>query len=296
MSCEQLAEVLIEAARGHEGMDDAQVRQHTSVCPDCAARFATERQTTTTLRTLAAQDADVSAPAHVEAALLAAFRAQASETKTTNAVVAPVGARAQRFAWLWASRPRFAVAAFACAVVVALLVVAALRLRPTPVRTPQMAGTQQAAPTRAPASSQDVNTPSASPRDESVRAMNTPPKRPAIVKRHLRSEVARAGRTRSVTPRDEQPAALGTVGEMVVFAPREETEDVTPFVPLVATGAPPLTSGQLVRVRVPRSALNALGLPINLARAGESVQADVLMGDDGFARAIRLVRQRGESF
>ena len=96
--------------------------------------------------------------------------------------------------------------------------------------------------------------------------------------------------------RDEHTTALGTVGEMSVVAPREDAESVTEFVPLLASSAPPLTSGQLVRVRVPRSALTALGLPLNLAHAGESVQADVLVGDDGLARAIRLVRARGDEF
>ncbi len=48
--------------------------------------------------------------------------------------------------------------------------------------------------------------------------------------------------------------------------------------------------GQLVRVELPRSALAAFGLPVNHERADERIKADVLMGDDGIARAIRFVR------
>jgi hypothetical protein len=71
-----------------------------------------------------------------------------------------------------------------------------------------------------------------------------------------------------------------------------ETETVTEFIPLVggAPGATPLESGQLVRVQLPRSALAPLGLPLNAERGNEPVQADVLLGNDGLARAIRFVR------
>jgi hypothetical protein len=71
-----------------------------------------------------------------------------------------------------------------------------------------------------------------------------------------------------------------------------ETESVTEFIPLVAgaPGATPLESGQLVRVQLPRAALAPLGLPLNAERGNEPVKADVLLGNDGLARAIRFVR------
>jgi hypothetical protein len=71
-----------------------------------------------------------------------------------------------------------------------------------------------------------------------------------------------------------------------------EAESMTEFIPLVA-GAPaaaPLESGQLVRVQLPRAALASLGLPLNAERGNETVKADVLLGGDGLARAIRFVR------
>lgn len=48
--------------------------------------------------------------------------------------------------------------------------------------------------------------------------------------------------------------------------------------------------GQLVRVELPRSALVRFGLPMNVEHSGERIKADVLMGEDGIARAIRFVR------
>ncbi len=51
----------------------------------------------------------------------------------------------------------------------------------------------------------------------------------------------------------------------------------------------PFEGGQLVRVRMPRSNLIPLGIPLDQERASETIKADVLLSNDGLARAIRLV-------
>jgi hypothetical protein len=51
-----------------------------------------------------------------------------------------------------------------------------------------------------------------------------------------------------------------------------------------------LDGGQIVRVEVPRSALASLGFQVNPQRADEPITADVVLGHDGVARAIRLVQ------
>jgi hypothetical protein len=51
-----------------------------------------------------------------------------------------------------------------------------------------------------------------------------------------------------------------------------------------------IDSGRIVRVEMPRSALAQFGLPVNMERASERIKADVLIGEDGTARAIRFVR------
>jgi hypothetical protein len=68
-------------------------------------------------------------------------------------------------------------------------------------------------------------------------------------------------------------------------------EVVTRFFP-VAGGdlLSPLNSGRLIRVQLPRSTLMVFGIPMNEARAAEAVKADVLVGEDGLARAIRFVQ------
>jgi anti-sigma factor RsiW len=50
-----------------------------------------------------------------------------------------------------------------------------------------------------------------------------------------------------------------------------------------------LESGQLVRVEVSASSLIKLGIPFKTDKGNQSVQADLLIGQDGIARAIRPV-------
>jgi hypothetical protein len=44
----------------------------------------------------------------------------------------------------------------------------------------------------------------------------------------------------------------------------------------------------ILRVRMQRGALGALGLPVNEERAGEWIQVDLLVGNDGLPQAVRL--------
>ena len=46
----------------------------------------------------------------------------------------------------------------------------------------------------------------------------------------------------------------------------------------------------IVRVRMQRGALGTLGLPVNEERAGEWIQVDLLVGNDGLPQAVRLAR------
>jgi hypothetical protein len=44
----------------------------------------------------------------------------------------------------------------------------------------------------------------------------------------------------------------------------------------------------VVRVGMQRGALNALGLPVNEERVSEWIQVDLLIGQDGLPKAVRL--------
>jgi HAMP domain-containing protein len=64
------------------------------------------------------------------------------------------------------------------------------------------------------------------------------------------------------------------------------------FIPLPnADRLPPNEHLNMVRVELPRSAMIALGYAVTADRADERVQADVVLGSDGLARAVRFVNE-----
>ena len=88
-------------------------------------------------------------------------------------------------------------------------------------------------------------------------------------------------------------AAIGTVVVLTHRTPRAEPapqsrEVVTDFFPLMDP-APPLGRGQLLRVELPASAMQMVGLPVREERLADPVEADVLLGEEGLPRAIRFV-------
>src|SRR5437588_6053570 len=127
MSCQQVEMWLVELARGRvtDASARADAEQHLAACALCAARLDEEKFVTDALRTVAAHDANVNAPAHVEAGLLAAFRAQA-ETETNASAPVFKSARERSFLRSFADRfwPRLALTALAVAVALVLLTVA----------------------------------------------------------------------------------------------------------------------------------------------------------------------------
>lgn len=71
----------------------------------------------------------------------------------------------------------------------------------------------------------------------------------------------------------------------------EDGEVATDFLPLpYGDTLNTLEGSDLVRIRLPHSALTNFGLPVNQDHRGEFIQADVLLGEDGLARAIRFVQ------
>jgi hypothetical protein len=72
-------------------------------------------------------------------------------------------------------------------------------------------------------------------------------------------------------------------------AVRRPREMVTDFYPLI-DAPPPMDRGEMVRMTVPASVMQRVGLPVSEERLTERVKADVLVSEDGLATAIRFVR------
>ena len=92
--------------------------------------------------------------------------------------------------------------------------------------------------------------------------------------------VVPAWRTLGPPQREQKAADLPVTRELV-----------TEFFPL-AYGNVPVRGGYVVRMQVPRDTLDRFGAATFDARHGESptILADVVVGDDGLARAVRFVR------
>jgi hypothetical protein len=74
--------------------------------------------------------------------------------------------------------------------------------------------------------------------------------------------------------------------DAAITEPRREVLNFVPLVPFAEQE--PIGSFQLVRIRLSRTALRDFGVAWDLNQEADSVQADVLLGEDGLARAIRV--------
>jgi hypothetical protein len=74
------------------------------------------------------------------------------------------------------------------------------------------------------------------------------------------------------------------------WASRFASDGTSEFLPLPnAARLAPNEDVNLVRMEVPRSAMIAVGFAVPPDRAEERVQADVVLGSDGWARAVRFL-------
>jgi len=82
----------------------------------------------------------------------------------------------------------------------------------------------------------------------------------------------------------QRPGAAETVEHETLLA-NNEMNDFT-----LLPGVLPADTDEaaILRVRMQRGALGALGLPVNEERASEWIQVDLLVGDDGLPQAVRL--------
>jgi len=322
MNCQEFTLFIVELARGQilEAASREGAMRHAETCQGCAARLAEERSLNVALRAFAASLSESHAPSRVEANLLAAFHQKHASGRKAQAVTTLLpfppakSAGASRSFKRWPQR--IAVAA-AIAASLVLIAVVGRHMQFTNTASPQIVATRDKHTRDMQTSDKQTRDPqSLQPGGESTglpalavttgRAVGEQ-RQPGIVNSLPRRMTPNAAVKAS---RNSSPKML-TVGGVIdggnaVFAAGEgETalkaeneaaraaaaESVTDFMPLtVGAPAPPLESGQLVRVELPRSALASLGLPVNVERAHEPLKADVLLGGDGQARAIRFVR------
>jgi hypothetical protein len=285
MNCQSFEGIISELARDRDS-DQAQANLreralvHVDECAACARRLQDERALTRCFREMARDMRSLTVPAPVEEQLLKTFRQEfavpvSSPVRAMNRQRSEV--RGQR-SEIGGRRTRWIMAA--AAVLLIVLGMVGLRRYVGRHSQPGTGGSENAVA---------QTSPKASPSTVAVGTTNSPAKPdkglPGTVRRtnpHRRARsFTRDGNT--------SPQVLATA--TTAIANESESEVATQFMPLGYAGPINLQDGgQLVRVELPRSAMLSMGLPVNMDRYSERVKADVLLGADGLARAIRFVQ------
>lgn len=252
MNCQDFEGIILALAR-QPLLDAAIYKQglaHTEDCARCAARLAEERSLRAGIQAVVTEMAQAEAPAHIEVALLTAFREQAAATTAPAFISMP--ARNRHWSqWMLRAAAAVILVLGSVAVILWQRSSSSDQKRAAQVLLPKPAGSSAPTPKRV-----DAVTDS---------GQGTAP-HPITPSRSQRRH----------HPRQSQS---------------NETEIATKFFPLMdGEDLSLLESIQVVRVELPGSALRAVGLPVDAAMMSEPVKADVILGHDGRAHAIRFVR------
>ena len=258
MNCQRFDDVINDVAR--EQIMDAALRHeaflHSGECPACAARLNDERALTHQLRDFALMTKSMSAPERVEVHLLEAFNSQS--LVRTGPIRRSSGGRY----WL-------------AAVAALVLIFCGLFIaRSRQARPPRQASATNL-PERPESDKQEVS------KASSLRS---------LVEKEIKNQHPAAVRSRSIRYRKEPPLspASNALGANPLY-----TEITTDFLPVTYGSMANLDAGgQIVRVELPRATMATFGLPVNMERSDEKIKADVLLGVDGLAHAIRFVGNR----
>lgn len=278
MNCEDFNKIIHELA-DYKPMQapirDAGV-SHIALCADCATKLATARTLSASLVVAAGAESE-EAPARIKENLLAAFSAlqqtevvkpNVFERSATSAVETSVVdvSLVRRRRWWTAS---VAVGAVAALILLAVIV-PKWRQAPAPNSLAQFSDLQAGNIEHSrPSGTMDDKAEVVSSSDQDKTGATVEPA--SRKRRLLRNRRPEAGNLR---------ATFETAAQ--------NTGEYLPLTYLAKSTA--IDSGTIVRVELSRSALRSLGLPIHFEGTGQSVKADVVIGDDGVAQAIRLVQ------
>jgi hypothetical protein len=256
MNCREFERTIIDLGAGHLSGAPAPARAlaHAESCARCAALLDRELRMTAGLQAVAVEESAINAPERVRDALRAAFDRRQGRQAPAPAPPA-VSARPARLKSIW----RMAAAAM-------LLLSAggaALWLRGLMAEVDDTPNQIPGAAVNRPA---PQSPPSKTPEE---------PARPRLASRIHSSSAASmaAGRGRWRKPQVKE--GDGEAGELFQLTSVAES------------GATEFT--QTIRVEISRSTLLTMGLPVNIDRGEGPIKADIIIGEDGVARAVRIL-------
>jgi hypothetical protein len=259
MECREFNEVLIDLAC--EYRLDAAARQraflHAIQCASCAQQLAVQEELKARLREFSTATADLRSPASVSERLRAAVAELRLAQSPVPAAVIPID-------FLKKSKKNVMSWALAAAAILILLLGAGVWRYFS--RAPVQKETVENSPMPMKNLDQKVEpAPEAAGRDERDDSNSRAYK---SLRKRQSGQRATVGRSGSVA--DQAEAASGFV----------------PLTPVMDQKA--IENGMIVRLEVSRSKLIAMGLPLHMEGDGGTINAEVVMGDNGVAYAIRV--------
>ena len=249
---------------------------HSLDCERCAAGLAAEQALQARLRLLAASQENAGASLAVETILLEAFRQRVPNGK----------GMARRYMLSKSARTRIAMAALAMAAMLLIIVVVSRVTKRSPG-----GGRIEIAGATGPSSAGRDNT--AEGNATVKHAVQHPGERaPAPVEMSLGS-YHRSPRLVPVGS-SSNSARLTSAGPLNAAAGADDGgEIVTEFMPVgYGSNLISMDGAQMLRIKLPRSAMLSYGLPVDPDRVDEPISADLVVGNDGMARAIRFVHEQ----
>jgi hypothetical protein len=253
MKCQEFEPIIISMARGQlvEPAAREMALAHLDRCARCAIAFEEQQALTAGILVAAESLANQGASASVEEALRFAFRKQV--VRFTASGINPQPPENWR-------RPRRAIGAAAAVILLLAFLAGSDWLKSPPADQKQETANLPATPSpSAPGKKKEAQARAEGRRDQKI-VSNSAGSRLLSKLQNVRRNVENAN------------------------------EIATRFYPLVEENEmAPLESGVIVRVEAPASTLISFGLPITAENINRPVQADLLLGQDGLARAIRFL-------
>jgi len=275
MDCRDFEAALVELAcdRPLEAVARGRALKHTAQCAACARRLAAQQALTARILEFSRATENLRAPADIKDRLRATVAELRPAQTGPKQVLVPAPViplhSARRMNWM-----RWGLAA--AATILALFMSAAVwrRYSMAPVQTALTRS--QPASTKSLVQTKQTGEPvkSVAPVGQTDQAISGPAQRDNSNRR------ARRGLKKAQNGQRERNG-------------REAGQDeiASEFVPLTpAMDEKAIENGMIVRLEVPRSKLIAMGLPLHLEGGQEKINTEVVMGENGVAYAIRVVR------
>jgi hypothetical protein len=282
MNCEDFESNVDDLAREQmmEASVLAQALAHREECEACAQRLEDQRSLSFKLRALAGETNSAQLPP-LGNELLTALRSRQA------ARIRPTGVTSRRYRAKVAGVVAGAMAVAAMVLlVIAVAVIRSRSVSPTVQRLPNSPSPKNLPPSElATVKTTDLPAPHSSPLPNKSSGWGSRRVAGRNSRRNVNSTVASVQSIAGVSSKDITKETASTITS------DSAAEITTDFMPVGYASATTLQDGgQLVRVELPRSALVAFGLPMNVNRYDEKVKADVFFSADGMARAIRFVQ------